>query len=245
MRKALIILGLFSVPTNATVTNISSDTPSFSSGGPGDVVNTLPGAGGAFWKIYGGAHLNHSNGSISFLDLNDSADADISSNVSFINSYDHTYINVFSGSNISFVNASGNSSVKMFDGSVGYFNMDGGTNLYITGFNSISYINLYNGAHASVTGYELSYNADQLTGRGVSGQPFNIWVRDFACGLGGWCPTGNTPVGLTLNNLGVWPGGSGEQPSGVPEPSVWTLMIAGFSLVGMAMRKRQAMVSAA
>jgi len=77
----------------------------------------------------------------------------------------------------------------------------------------------------------------------MSGQSFNIWVQDLPCEIGVSChSTGKVPAGLTLNNLGVWPGG-GEAPGAVPEPASWALMIAGFGLVGIAMRRRQVSIS--
>jgi hypothetical protein len=239
VRGLLLVLGLLSAPASADVIDISSDTPYLSAGGVGDVVNTLPGAGGAFWTMYGGAHLNHSNGSISFLDLTD-ASADISADVGHIYAHANSHINFSSGSSISFLNAYNNSSFNISGGSFSFLNMSGGTNLTITGFESISWINLYNGARAAFTGYELSYDGAHLTGRGMSGQQFDIWVLDFPCEVGGSCyPTGNVPAGLTLNNLGVWTGG----PGAVPEPGSWALMIAGVGLVGIAMRRRQVSIS--
>ncbi len=97
----------------------------------------------------------------------------------------------------------------------------------------------------------LNYGTE-LIGQAL-GNGFNF--GSFGAGYGGpsgdfniFAATGGAPTGTFYFQLTASGGDSlgvvSIAPSGVPEPTSWALMIAGFGLMGVSMRRRRAAVSA-
>jgi choice-of-anchor A domain-containing protein len=89
-------------------------------------------------------------------------------------------------------------------------------------------------------GSVLAPNADYQGGSGVlTGQ---LIVKDFTDKLGATqINSGKNFVGDLLN---ITPGSPTDLVDSVPEPAAWALMIAGFGLVGVSLRRRRALVAA-
>ena len=73
---------------------------------------------------------------------------------------------------------------------------------------------------------------------GLSSQFFGLGAdRDGVCQVASY--EASRPASFSLERLG-----SGE-PTGVPEPATWAMLIAGFGLAGAALRQRRALAAAA
>ncbi len=116
----------------------------------------------------------------------------------------------------------------------------------------------YNASTAAFTGRFADDNiVDSITLNGTalaaSGGGFTSWTSFDS--TGGVFNSGDNTLTFVVRNFG---NGGGQNPAGllvevagtadlasdVPEASVWAMMIAGFSIVGLAVRRRSAMVTA-
>ncbi|HEX5377629.1 MAG TPA: PEPxxWA-CTERM sorting domain-containing protein [Phenylobacterium sp.] len=83
---------------------------------------------------------------------------------------------------------------------------------------------------------DLSHNVDN----------FGSWTADSVFGNASFCDfldRCNNTSGGTFNNASQWTVGLAG-PGGVPEPATWAMMIAGFGMAGVAMRRRRAAIAA-
>jgi hypothetical protein len=112
-----------------------------------------------------------------------------------------------------------------------------------------------------VTGFSMAYSGGSVVGSfglsfadlfglvydldgGDLGDSFNLDVEGIgAAGVGGAFSIGPGPVGLcgTGQTCGII---EGPEAGAVPEPASWALMIAGFSLMGAALRRRPVAIKA-
>jgi hypothetical protein len=96
-----------------------------------------------------------------------------------------------------------------------------------------------------------------IAGEGIVGEGYNSFRRILTTETGEWVHVDSLPInGLTLplrfdHNISMVTTESflidnivfetGIIPGSVPEPATWLMMIAGFGLVGLAMRRRARM----
>lgn len=136
---------------------------------------------------------------------------------------------------------------------VGHTIYAAGSNLLTGTFTGTAIAGQRNGTSASFAGSTaggdlLTYTSDFLSFMNVQDSDFSMSLSSVASPLQA-IPTSGTPTRALRSFRAVGSGTFSTDPAplvnGVPEPEMWALMLAGFGMVGLQLRRRGTMVSIA
>lgn len=156
-----------------------------------------------------------------------------------------------SGNTITQTNVAGSFSfISQSDITVGSLTFLAGSNLLSGTFTNSTISGTRNGTSAGFNGStpvsSITYTSDFLTFVPGSNYDFAISLSQIAPTLNA-LPTNGTPTRALRTFRAVATGQFSSDPApipNVPEPAVWAQLIAGFALVGIAARRRKAVVAA-